>query len=83
MKEKLNVKNIIDRILVIDFFLVLFGAIYFLLSVICYFFGVNIFLNIFQLLWLGFFTPTISILILASIINAIWDWLLNRERPLN
>ncbi len=65
------VKKWLDRFLVVDFFLVLFGAILFVFSILLTSQGLNQPLILFQKLWIPIFTPAITLLIIAALINAL------------
>ena len=65
----------IDRILIIDLFLVIAGAVLFLLALILGFFGNSLLIRLFQLFWKPFFLPLITILISAVLVNGVFAWL--------
>ncbi len=76
-KEKLQtrIKRIIDNFLLINLFVVIFFAIFFIFAVIMEFNGVPSLLNIFQKLWNPLVVPLITILIVSSLLNGINSWL--------
>ena len=76
-KEKLQtrIKRIIDNFLLINLFVVIFFAIFFIFAVIMEFNGVSSLLNIFQKLWNPLVVPLITILIVSSLLNGINSWL--------
>tara|TARA_B100001250_G_C19238779_1_gene545541 strand:- start:22 stop:291 length:270 start_codon:yes stop_codon:yes gene_type:complete len=65
----------IDRVLIFNLFLVIFGALFFLLGLILTLAGNNTLIQILQLFWKPFFIPTISLLIGASLFNGFSAWL--------
>ena len=75
-KEKSGerLKEIIDNFLLINLFVVIFFAIFFIFAVIMQLNGVSILLDYFQNLWNPLIAPLITILILSTIIIAINSW---------
>ena len=75
-KEKFQttIKEIIDNFLLINLFVVIFFAIFFIFAVILYFNGVSSFINFIQNLWNPLFLPLITILIIGSLFNGINSW---------
>ena len=73
-KSETNFKVIIDNFLLINLFVVIFFAIFFIFAVIMQLNEVFIFLNFFQILWNPLIVPLISILIVSTLINAINSW---------
>ena len=76
MKEKSfkGLKEIIDNFLLINLFVVIFLAIFFIFAVIMQINGVLIFLNFFQDLWNPVVVPLITILIVSALVNGINSW---------
>ncbi len=72
MKE--TILTWLNRILVADVFLVLFGFFWFAIAVIGDSMGVNLGLSIWQKLWIPLFNPAIGILILGALLS----WLINK-----
>lgn len=64
----------LNRILVADVFLVLFGFFWFAIAVTGDSMGVNLGLSIWQKLWIPLFNPAIGILILGALLS----WLINK-----
>jgi len=64
----------LDRLLVIDVFLVLGGAVWFAVSVIADGQGFTAPMQQFQRLWDPLFTPAIGLLMAAALINGLWSW---------
>ena len=75
-KEKFQtrLKEIIDNLLLINLFGVIFFGVFFLFAVIMQINGVFIFLNFFQNIWNPFIVPLITILIVSTLLNAINSW---------
>ncbi|MDJ0724511.1 MAG: hypothetical protein QNJ38_05305 [Prochloraceae cyanobacterium] len=72
MKEKFLVW--LNRLLIADVFLVMFGGIWFLIAAIGKFSGLPLGLDLFYKLWQPLFNPAISILIGGAILN----WLIDK-----
>ena len=77
---KINFKKIIDNFLLVNLFLVIIFAFYFLFSVIMQINGKFIFLEFFQKLWNPLIVPLITILIVSSLTNGVTSWLQRRLR---
>ena len=73
-KSQTRLKEIIDNFLLINLFVVIFFAIFFIFAVIMHFNGVSIFLNFLQNLWNPLIVPLITILIIGSLFNGINSW---------
>ena len=71
---QIRLKEIIDKFLLINLFMVIFFAIFFLFSVIMQINGIFIFLDFFQNLWNPLVVPLITILIISSVFNGINSW---------
>ena len=67
-------KRWLDRLLVLDVFLVLCGAVWFGLAVIANGQGLSAPMQLFQRLWDPLFTPAIGLLMGAALINGVWSW---------
>ena len=77
---KIEFKKIVDNFLLINLFLVIIFAIYFLFAVIMQINGVFVFLLYFQKFWNPLIVPLITILIISALISGINSWLLNKLR---
>ena len=73
-KSQKRLKEIIDNFLLINLFVVIFSAIFFIFAVIMQANGVFFFLNFFQKLWNPLVVPLITILIISSLMNGINSW---------
>ena len=71
-------KRWLDRLLVLDVFLVLGGAVWFAVAVIADGQGFTAPMQQFQRLWDPLFTPAIGLLMAAALINGLWSWWLRR-----
>ena len=73
-KSQTRLKEIIDNFLLINLFIVIFFAMFFIFAVIMQLNGVFIFLNFFQKIWNPFIVPLITILIASSLVDGINSW---------
>ena len=77
-----RLKDAMDRLLVIDVFLVLAGALWFALAVVLHLRGVEAPLTLFQRLWEPLFTPAIGVLMAAALLSGALGWWQRRgQRP--
>ncbi len=72
-----RIKGWIDTLLVIDVFVVIAGAVWFGVAVVCHSRGIEAPLDLFQRLWEPLFTPAIGLLMGAAILSGVLGWLLN------
>ena len=79
--NKFKIKEVLDKILLINLFLVIFFAIFFLFSIILKFGGVDIVFEYFQVLWNPLIIPLITILIISSLLSGINSWLRRKLLP--
>ena len=81
-----NLKKIVDNLLLINLFTVIFFAIFFIFSIIMQLNGIFIFINFIQKVWNPLIVPLITILIIGALINGINSWwrrkLLSREEDI-
>ena len=74
-KESLNnFKEVVDNLLLINFFAVIFLAIFFIFAILMQINGVMIFLNFVQKIWNPIIVPLITILIISTLVNGINSW---------
>ena len=73
-KNQNNLKQIIDNLLLINLFTVIFFAIFFIFAVIMQINGVYIFLDFIQKIWNPLIVPLITVLIISSFVNGINSW---------
>ena len=85
-KNQNNFKQIIDNLLLINFFTVIFFAIFFVFAIIMQLNGIFIFINFIQIVWNPLIVPLITILIIGALVNGINSWwrrkLLSREEDI-
>jgi len=70
-----KLKQIIDNLLLINLFTVIFFAIFFIFAIIMLFNGIFIFINFIQIVWNPLVVPLITILIIGALVNGINSWL--------
>ena len=84
--NKKNLKQIIDNLLLINLFTVIFFAIFFIFAIIMQLNGIFIFINFFQIIWNPLIVPLITILIIGALVNGISSWwrrkLLSQEKDI-
>ena len=69
-----NLKQIIDNLLLINLFLVIFFAIFFIFAIIMQLKGIFIFINFIQIVWNPLIVPLITILIIGALVYGINSW---------
>ena len=69
-----NLKQIIDNLLLINLFTVIFFAIFFVFAIIMQFNGIFIFIDFIQIFWNPIIVPLITILIIGALVNGINSW---------
>ena len=69
-----NLKQIIDNLLLINLFTVIFFAIFFIFEIIMQLNGIFIFINFIQIVWNPLVVPLITILIIGALVNGINSW---------
>jgi len=67
-------KQIIDNLLLINLFTVIFFAIFFIFAIIMQLNGIFIFINFIQKVWNPLIVPLITILIIGALVNGINSW---------
>ena len=81
-----KLKQIIDNLLLINLFIVIFFAIFFIFAIIMQLNGIFIFINFIQIVWNPLIVPLITILIIGALVNGINSWwrrkLLSREEDI-
>ena len=85
-KNQNNLKKIIDNLLLINLFTVIFFAIFFVFAIIMQLNGKYIFINFIQRVWNPLIVPLITILIIGALVNGINSWwrrkLISREEDI-
>ena len=69
-----KLKQIIDNLLLINLFTVIFFAIFFIFAIIMQLNGIFIFINFIQLVWNPLVVPLITFLIIGALVNGINSW---------
>ena len=69
-----KLKQIIDNLLLINLFTVVFFAIFFIFAIIMQLNGILIFINFIQKVWNPLVVPLITILIIGALVNGINSW---------
>ena len=69
-----KLKKIIDNLLLINLFTVIFFAIFFIFAIIMQLNGIFIFINFIQKVWNPLIVPLITILIISALVNGINSW---------
>ena len=69
-----KLKQIIDNLLLINLFLVIFFAIFFIFAIIMQLNGIFIFIKFIQIVWNPLVVPLITILIIGALVNGINSW---------
>ena len=81
-----KLKQIMDNLLLINLFTVIFFAIFFIFAIIMQLNGIFIFINFIQIVWNPLIVPLITILIIGALVNGINSWwrrkLLSREEDI-
>ena len=69
-----KLKQIIDNLLLINLFTVIFFAIFFIFAIIMQLNGIFIFINFIQIVCNPLIVPLITILIIGALVNGINSW---------
>ena len=69
-----KLKRIIDNLLLINLFTVIFFAIFFIFAIIMQLNGIFIFINFIQVVWNPLVVPLITILIIGALVSGINSW---------
>ena len=69
-----KLKQIIDNLLLVNLFTVIFFAIFFIFAIIMQLNGIFIFINFIQVVWNPLVVPLITILIIGALVNGINSW---------
>ena len=69
-----KLKQIIDNLLLINLFTVIFFAIFFIFAIIMELNGIFIFINFIQIVWNPLVVPLITIFIIGALVNGINSW---------
>jgi len=69
-----NLKKIINNLLLINLFIVIFFAMFFIFAIIMQINRIFIFINFIQIVWNPLIVPLITILIFGALVNGINSW---------
>ena len=69
-----KLKQLIDNLLLINLFIVIFFAIFFIFAIIMQLNGIFVFINFIQIVWNPLIVPLITILIIGALVNGINSW---------
>ena len=69
-----KLKQTIDNLLLINLFIVIFFAIFFIFAIIMQLNGIFVFINFIQIVWNPLIVPLITILIIGALVNGINSW---------
>ena len=69
-----KLKQIIDNLLLINLFTVIFFAIFFIFAIVMQLNRIFIFINFIQIVWNPLIVPLITILIIGALVNGINSW---------
>ena len=69
-----KLKQIIDNLLLINLFTVIFFAIFFIFAIIMQLNGIFIFIKFIQIVWNPLVVPLITVLIIGALVNGINSW---------
>tara|TARA_B100000902_G_C26614133_1_gene576586 strand:- start:6 stop:275 length:270 start_codon:yes stop_codon:yes gene_type:complete len=69
-----NLRQIIDNLLLINLFTVIFFAIFFVFAIIMQLNGIFIFIEFIQRVWNPLIVPLITILIIGALVNGLNSW---------
>ena len=72
--KQIKLKQIIDNLLLINLFTVIFFAIFFIFAIILQLNGIFIFIDFIQIVWNPLIVPLITILIVGALVNGINSW---------
>ena len=72
--NKNKFKQIIDNLLLINLFTVIFFAMFFIFAIIMQLNGIFIFIDFIQIVWNPLIVPLITILIIGALVNGINSW---------
>ena len=72
--HQIKLKQLIDHLLLINLFTVIFFGIFFIFAIIMQLNGIFIFINFIQIVWNPLVVPLITILIISALVNGINSW---------
>ncbi len=75
-----NLKQLLDNLLLVNLFAVIFFAIFFIFAIIMELNGKFIFINFIQRIWNPLIVPLITILIISALVNGVNSWWMRKLR---
>ena len=75
-----NLKQLLDNLLLVNLFAVIFFAIFFIFAIIMELNGKFIFINFIQRVWNPLIVPLITILIISALVNGVNSWWMRKLR---
>ena len=69
-----KLKQIIDNLLLINLFTVIFFAIFFIFAIIMQLNGIFVFINFIQIVWNPLIVPLITFLIVGALVTGVNSW---------
>ncbi len=78
-KTETKLKKTLDIILIYNLYIIIFGAIFFLISILSSINGSTKLYNLFQILWFPIFIPSLSLFFTAILIEAILSNIKNKD----
>ena len=73
-------KQLLDNLLLVNLFAVIFFAIFFIFAIIMELNGKFIFINFIQRIWNPLIVPLITILIISALVNGVNSWWMRKLR---
>tara|TARA_B100000700_G_C14938078_1_gene805384 strand:- start:215 stop:463 length:249 start_codon:yes stop_codon:yes gene_type:complete len=78
-KTETKLKKTLDIILIYNLYIIIFGAIFFLISILSSINGSTKLYNLFEILWFPIFIPSLSLFFTAILIEAILSNIKNKD----
>ena len=75
-------KKLVDRFLVFNLFIVIFGSLLFIVSIFAKSNGFDLLYKIFERLWFPLFIPAFSLFFTAVLAQASWNWVRSKTEDL-
>ena len=75
-----NLKQLLDNLLLVNLFAVIFFAIFFIFAIIMELNGKFIFINFIQRVWNPLIVPLITILIISALVSGVNSWWMRKLR---
>tara|TARA_Y100001968_G_C19402680_1_gene741891 strand:+ start:1084 stop:1341 length:258 start_codon:yes stop_codon:yes gene_type:complete len=78
-KKEFNFKTLVDNVLIINLYLLIFGAVFLIISFILSINGNSTLYELFRKLWYPIFIPSLSLFFTAITIEALFSQILKRK----